>query len=94
MVQQCSNGLLASTVCRPLDDRVRPIAAALALAVAIGFLAAGGRLVPSASSVAESTRLQPSAADIGSQGLDPDRAIGTNDDGYLEGLVKAMADHS
>jgi len=94
MVQQCSNGLFTGAICRPLDGLVRPVTAALALAVAIGFLAGGGRLVPSSSSVAESTRLEQSAADIGSQGLDRDRTSGTNEDGYLDGLVKAMADHS
>jgi hypothetical protein len=93
MVQQCSNGLFASAVCRPLDDLVRPVAAALARAVAIGFLVGGGRLVPSSSLVARSTRLEPSA-DIGSQGLDRDRTSGTNEGNYLEGLLKAMADHS
>ena len=94
MVPQCSNGLLTSAIRRPLDSLGRPVIAALALAVVIGFLAGGGRLVPSSSSVAESTRWEPSAADIGSQELDRDRTSGTNDDGYLEGLVKAMADHS
>jgi hypothetical protein len=94
MVQQCSNGLFASAVCRPLDDLVRPVAAALARAVAIGFLVGGGRLVPSSSLVAQSTRLEPSVADIGSQGLDRDRTSGPNEDNYLEGLLKAMADHS
>jgi hypothetical protein len=51
-------------------------------------------LVPLPSTVAESTRLQPSTADIGSQGLGRDRTSVTNDDGYLEGLVKAKDDDS
>jgi hypothetical protein len=83
-----------SAVFRPLDGLVRPITAALALAAMMDFLAGGGRLAPSSSSVAESTRWEPSAADIGSQELDRDRTSGTNDDGYLERLVKAMADRS
>jgi hypothetical protein len=94
MVQQCSNGLFASAACGPLDGLVRPVTAALALAVVIGLLAGGGRLVPSASTVAEWARSQPSAADIGAQGLDRDRTRGTNDDGYLEGLLKARDDDS
>jgi hypothetical protein len=90
MVQQCSNGLFASAVYRPFDGVVLPVTAALVLAVVIGLLAGGGRLAPSSSTVAESTRLQPSAADMGSLELERDRTSGTNDDGYLEGLVKAM----
>ena len=92
MVQQCSNGLFASAVCRPLDGIVRPVTAALALAVVIGLLAGGGRLAPALSTVAESRRLQLSTAAIGSLELERDRTSGTNDDGYLEGLVKAMND--
>jgi hypothetical protein len=94
VVQQCSEGLFTCAICRPLEGLVRPVTAALALAVVIDFLAGGGRLVPAASSVAESTRLEQCAADISSQGLDRDRTGGTNDDGYLDGLVKAIADHS
>jgi hypothetical protein len=94
MVQQCANGLFARAVCGPLDGLVRPVTVALALAVAIGLLAGGGRLVPSSSTVAESARSRPSAADIGAQGFDRDETRGANDDGYLEGLLKARDDDS
>ena len=79
----------------PSDGLIRLVAPALALMLgmmAIGFVA-GDK--PSAwtnllSTVTEWTVSQPSAAGANSRVLDRDGASRANDDGYLEGLQKAL----
>ena len=76
-----SIGLFGSAVRGPLAGLVLVVTMAV-----FGLLAGGG---PSLSTAMESIRLRPSAGVTAT--LEVGRA---NDDGYLEGLVKAMADHS
>jgi hypothetical protein len=69
---------------------VRGPLAGLALGVTmavIGLLAGGG---PSLSTAMESIRLRPSAGVITTLEVDLDRVSRANDDGYLEGLIKAL----
>ena len=61
---------------------------ALGVTMAVIGLLAGGR--PSLSTAMESIRLRPSAGVTGTLEVDLDRASRANDDGYLEGLVKAL----
>jgi hypothetical protein len=83
------------TLNAPSDGHVRLFAPALALALAmmaIGFVA-GDK--PSTwtnllSTVTEWTGSQPSDAGADSRALDRDGATRANDDGYLEGLQKAL----
>ena len=53
----------------------------------IGLLAGGG---PSLSTAMESIRLRPSAGVTTTLEVDLDRVSRANDDGYLEGLIKAL----
>jgi hypothetical protein len=53
----------------------------------IGLLAGGG---PSLSTAMESIRLWPSAGVTATLEVDLDPGSRANDDGYLEGLVKAL----
>ena len=83
------------TLNAPSDGHIRLIAPALALMLgmmAIGFVA-GDK--PSTwtnllSTVTEWTGSQPSAAGADSRAFDRDGASCANDDGYLEGLQKAL----
>ena len=83
------------TLNAPSDGHIRLVSPALALILgmmAIGFLA-GDK--PSTwtnlmSTVTESTVSQPSAAGADSRAPDRDEASRANDDGYLEGLQKAL----
>ena len=83
------------TLNAPSDGHIHLVAPALALILgmmAIGFLA-GDK--PSTwtnlmSTVTESTVSQPSAAGADSRAPDRDEASRANDDGYLEGLQKAL----
>jgi hypothetical protein len=83
------------TLNAPSDGHIRLVAPALALILgmmAIGFLA-GDK--PSTwtnlmSTFTEWTVSQPSAAGADSRALDRDGASCANDDGYLEGLQKAL----
>ena len=81
MAQHSSIGLFAS---------VRGPLAGLALGVTmavIGLLSGAG---PSLSTAMESIRLRPSAGVTTTLEVDLDRVSRANDDGYLEGLVKAL----
>jgi len=86
------------TLNAPSDGHIRLIAPALALMLgmmAIGFVA-GDK--PSTwtnllSTITEWTVSQPSAAGVESRALDRDGASRANDDGYLEGLQKALGYH-
>lgn len=82
MSQHSPIGLFASAVRGPLGG----LALGVTMAV-IGFLAGGG---PSLSIAIESIRLRPSAGITGTLEVDLDRASRANDDGYLEGLIKAL----
>jgi hypothetical protein len=83
------------TLNAPSDGHIRLVAPAIALMLgmmAIGFIA-GDK--PSTwtnllSTVTEWTGSQPSAAGADSRVLDRDGASRANDDGYLEGLQKAL----
>ena len=83
------------TLNAPSDGHIRLVAPILALILgmmAIGFVA-GDK--PSTwtnllSRVTEWTVSQPSAAGADSRALDRDGASRANDDGYLEGLQKAL----
>ena len=77
MAQHSSIGLFASAVRGPLAGLVRVVTMAV-----IGLLAGGG---PSLSTAVESIRLRPSAGVTAT--LEVGRA---NDDGYLEGFIKAL----
>jgi len=82
MAQHSSIGLFASAVRSPLAG----LALGVTMAV-IGLLAGGG---PSLSTAMESIRLRPSAGVTATLEVDLDRASRANDDGYLEGLIKAL----
>ena len=82
MAQHSSIGLFASAVRGPLAG----LALAVTMAV-IGLLAGGG---PSLSTAMESIRLRLSAGVTTTLEVDLDRVSRANDDGYLEGLIKAL----
>jgi hypothetical protein len=93
MAQLFLIGLSASAVRGPLYALPRLVSAALAVGVAvIGLFAAAGApsLMPSWSTVFASTGSQPSAAPVTAQSLIGDHVSDTNDDEYLDGLVKAL----
>jgi hypothetical protein len=93
MAQLFSIGLSASAVDGALYAVARLVSAALAVGVVvIGLLAAAAApsLMPSWSTVFASTGLQPSAAPVTAQSPIGDRVSRTNDDDYLDGLVKAL----
>jgi len=95
MAQRSSTRTLTRAVDAPSDGHIRLVAPALALMLgmmAIGFVA-GDK--PSTwtnllSTVTEWTGSQPSAAGADSRALDRDASSRANDDGYLEGLQKAL----
>jgi hypothetical protein len=95
MARRSSTHAFTKAVDAPLDGLVRLVPPALALMVgmiAIGFVA-GDK--PSTwtnllSTVTEWTGSGPSAAGDDSRILDRDGASRANDDGYLEGLQKAL----
>jgi hypothetical protein len=95
MARRSSTHAFTKAVDAPLDGLVRLVPPALALMVgmiAIGFVA-GDK--PSTwtnllSTVTEWTGSEPSAAGDDSRILDRDGASRANDDGYLEGLQKAL----
>jgi len=94
MAQRCSLGLFAGAVDASLGGLARlvtPFALAVAM-MAIGFLASGGAssLLPSSSTFVESTRSRPSGAAVVASALNRDGTRRTNDDNYLEGLIKAL----
>ena len=77
-----SIGIFASAVRGPLAG----LALGVTMAV-IGLPAGGG---PSLSTAMESIRLRPSAGVTAALEADLDRVSRANDDGYLEGLIKAL----
>jgi hypothetical protein len=95
MAQQSSTRTLSRAVDAPSDGHIRLVAPALALMLgmmAISFVA-GDK--PSTwtnllSTVTEWTGSHPSAAGADSRVLDSDGTSRANDDGYLEGLQKAL----
>ena len=95
MAQRFSTRSLTGAVEAPSDGHTRLVAPAVALMLgmmAIGFVA-GNK--PSTwtnllSTATEWTVSQPSAAGANSRVLDRDGASRANDDGYLEGLQKAL----
>jgi len=98
MAQRSSTRTLTRAVDAPSDGHIRLVVPALALMLgmmAIGFVA-GDK--PSTwtnllSTVTEWTGSQSSAARADSRALDRDGASRANDDGYLEGLQKALGYH-
>jgi hypothetical protein len=98
MAQRSSSRTLTGAVEAPSDGHIRLVAPALALMLgmmAIGFVA-GDK--PSTwtnllSTVTEWTGSQPSAAGADSRVVDRDGTSRANDDGYLEGLQKALGYH-
>ena len=95
MAQRSSTRAFTKAVDAPLDGLVRLVPPALALMLgmmAIGFVASDK---PSTwtnllSMVMEWTGSQPAAAGADSRVFDRDGASRANDDGYLEGLQKAL----
>jgi FlaG/FlaF family flagellin (archaellin) len=97
MARQSSIRLLGGAGQRSFVARVRLVAVTLVLAAGMAVVGLPTGSKPSSwttflSTVAASTRWQPSDAQVGSQLLDRDEANRANDDGYVEGLVKAL-DH-
>lgn len=97
MARQTSIRLLGGAGDRPFDASVRLVAMTLAfvLGMAVVSLPTGNRpssLAAFLSTLAASTRWEASDAQLGSQLLGRDEANRANDDGYLEGLAKAL-DH-
>ena len=77
-----SIGIFASAVRGPL--------AGLALAVTMAVIGLLSGIGPSLSDAMESIRLRPSAGVTATLEVDLDRASRANDDGYLEGFIKAL----
>jgi hypothetical protein len=75
-----------------LDALTRVVAALAVAMMAIGLLTTGeaSSMLPSLSTVVESTWLHGAGAVVSPRALDRDRAQRTNDDAYLEGLTKAL----
>jgi hypothetical protein len=99
MAQRSSIRAFTKAVDAPLDGLIRLVPPALALMLgmmAIGFVA--GDKPPTwtnlLSTVTEWTGSQPSAAGADSRALDRDGATRANDDGYVEGLQKALGLYS
>lgn len=93
MAQQSSIRLCGASPGHPLDGIVRLVSVALALALAImlvGLLAdsRSGPWTSLLSTVAESP--QTAAAGVDYSVLNGDGVEAANDDGYLEGLAKAL----
>ena len=79
-----SIGIFAGAVRDPLAGLTLGVTMAV-----IGLLAGGG---PSLSTAMESIRLRPPAGVTGILEVDLARASRANDDGYLEGLIRAAVD--
>jgi hypothetical protein len=99
MTQQYSIRLSGGAVDSPSAGLFRLVTPALALVLAMVVLGllAGDRpysWTDFVSTVTESTRSQPSAVGADSRVFDRDGASRANDDGYLEGLAKALDYHS
>ena len=95
MAQRSSTRTLTRAVDAPSDGHIRLVAPALALMLgmmAIGFVAGDkpSTWTNSLSTVTEWMGSQPSAAGTDSRVFDRDGASRANDDGYLEGLQKAL----
>ena len=95
MAQNPSIREFTGAVDAPSDGLIRLVAPALALMLgmmAIGFVAGDkpSTWTNSSSTVTEWTGSQPAAAGVGSRVFDRDGASRANDDGYLEGLQKAL----
>jgi hypothetical protein len=95
MTQQSSIRLSGGAVDGSSDGLVRLVTPALALILAMVVLGLLAGDKPSSwtdfvSTVTESTRSQPSAVGADSRVFDRDGANRANDDGYLEGLAKAL----
>jgi len=97
MARQSSTRLLAAVANRPFDDLIRLLGATLVLvaAMAIASLPTGDK--PSSwtalwSTLAASMRSLPADAEVEPGLLDPKEVSRANDDGYLDGLAKAL-DH-
>jgi hypothetical protein len=94
MAQRSSSRAFTKAVDAPLDGLVRLVPRALALILgmmAIGFVAGDkpSTWTSLLSTVTEWTGSQPSA-DADSRVLNRDGASRANDDGYVEGLQKAL----
>jgi hypothetical protein len=97
MARQSSIRLLGGAGVRSFVGCVRFVAVTLVLVAGLTVVGLPTGTRPSSwtaflSTVAASTRWQPSDAQVGSQLLDREGANRANDDGYVEGLVKAL-DH-
>jgi hypothetical protein len=97
MARQTSIRLLGGAGDRPFDAFVRLVAVTLVfvLGMAVVSLPTGNgpsSLTAFLSTLAASTRWEGSVAQLGSQLLERDQASRANDDGYLEGLAKALDD--
>ena len=97
MARQSSTRLLAAVANRPFDDLIRLLAATLVLVAAMAIVSLPTDDKPSSwtalwSTLAASMRSLPADAEVGPGLLDPKEASRANDDGYLEGLAKAL-DH-
>jgi hypothetical protein len=90
MTQQSSIQLSGGAVDGPSDGLVRLVTPALALMLAMVVLGLLAGDKPFVSTVTESTRSQPSVVGVDTRVLDRDGASRANDDGYLEGLEKAL----
>jgi hypothetical protein len=95
MAQRSSTRAFIKAVDAPSDGLLRVVPPALALMVgmmAFGIVAAGkpSTLTNLLSTATAWTGSQPSAAGADSRAIDRDGASRTNDDGYLEGLQKAL----
>jgi hypothetical protein len=95
MARRSSIRLLAAVADRPIDDVVRLVGATLVLVVATAVvsLPTDGKSASWTalwSTLTASMRSLPAAAGVGPQLLDPKEASRANDDGYLEGLSKAL----
>jgi len=98
MARQSSTRVPCAVVDRPLDDLIRLGAAMLVLVMGMAVVSLPTGSGPSPwtafwSTVTASMRWQPSDAQVGSQLVDPDAANRANDDGYLEGLAKAVGNN-
>jgi hypothetical protein len=95
MLRQSPIRLLGAVRERPSDDLLRLAAAALVfvVATAVVSLPAGGRAASWTafwSTVAASIESQPSNAAVRPRLFGQDNASRANDDGYLQGLAKAL----
>jgi hypothetical protein len=95
MARQSSIQLLAAVGNRRFDDVIRFVAATLVLVAAMAIVSLPMDDKPSSwraswSTIAASMGSLPVDAEVGARPLDPEEAGRANDDGYLEGLTKAL----